>query len=50
MIVGHVALDMVDVEDAFQFLRDHKLPFEVNVSVPKGKGKAESEGGSKDNT
>jgi len=27
-----------------------KVPFEINVSVPKGVGKAESEGGSKDNT
>jgi catechol 2,3-dioxygenase-like lactoylglutathione lyase family enzyme len=50
LIVSHIAMDVKDPELAFQRLRELQVPFEINVSVPKGKGKAESEGGGRNNT
>merc|ERR1719491_1440513 len=50
LIVGHVAVDVPDSKQAFEYLTHKKVSFEINVSVPKGVGKAESEGGSNDNT
>jgi hypothetical protein len=50
LIVSHIALDVKDPEEAFRRLRKVQVPFEVNVSVPKGGGKAECEGGGRDNT
>lgn len=50
LIVSHIAIDVLDPQEAFDRLKEMKVPFEINVSVPKGKGKAESEGGNRDNT
>lgn len=50
LIVGHVSVDVPDSKQAFRYLTQEKIPFEINVSVPKGVGKAESEGGSRDNS
>ena len=50
LIVSHIAIDVLDPQEAFDRLIEMKVPFEINVSVPKGKGKAESEGGGRDNT
>ena len=50
LIVSHLALDVSDPQEAFRRLKAMKIPFEINVSVPKGEGKAESEGGASDNT
>jgi catechol 2,3-dioxygenase-like lactoylglutathione lyase family enzyme len=50
LIVSHIAMDVKDPVLAFQRLRELQVPFEINVSVPKGKGKAESEGGGRNNT
>lgn len=50
LIVPHIAMDVADEAAAFQKLREMQVNFEVNVSVPKGVGKAESEGGHRSNT
>lgn len=50
LIVGHISVDVPDSKLAFDYLTQKKVDFEINVSVPKGIGKAESEGGSSDNT
>jgi catechol 2,3-dioxygenase-like lactoylglutathione lyase family enzyme len=50
LIVPHIALDVSNEHDAFQKLQEMQIDIEVNVSVPKGTGKAESEGGNRNNT
>jgi len=48
--VCHISLEVENVEVVFQRLKDMNIPFEQNVSVPRGAGKAASEGGNLDNT
>ena len=52
LIVCHWALDVSDPDLAFQRLREMRVPFEINVSVPKGGGsiKSEAVGGSREET
>jgi catechol 2,3-dioxygenase-like lactoylglutathione lyase family enzyme len=50
LIVPHIALDVSNEQGAFQKLQEMQIDIEVNVSVPKGMGKAESEGGNRNNT
>jgi len=46
LIVCHISLDVRDTNEVLQKLSTFGIPFEQNVSVPKGMGKAASEGGS----
>ncbi|CAM9450613.1 unnamed protein product, partial [Phaeothamnion confervicola] len=50
LIVGHIALDTHRPAGVFAGLQALGIDLEMNVSVPKGTGKAASEGGSADNT
>lgn len=36
LIVSHIAIDVTDAAEAFERLKEMEIPFEINVSVPKG--------------
>lgn len=50
LIVGHISLECKDMGQVLQGLKNMGIPFEQNISVPGGKGKAASEGGDLSNT